>query len=105
MQETGPYKNLSDAEKQEVVAHFAFSMMVGNIDVVQLRKANERIYQIDFADTFNTSSMMLSMAYGMNQTALVKKFLTGFRNSFADDVAMLHFDLDYLARNLDMDVS
>ena len=103
LETTGAYREINEQEKDDVIAHFAFSMMVDNIDIFQLRKYNGRIVQIDFADTFCMNSMLLKMAYGLGMQDNVDNLLRNYRESYARSVSSLNFDLSILARDLDTD--
>ena len=101
--ETFGYKELSEQEKREAVAQIYFSVMIGNLDFAQLRRCNGRIVQIDFAESFNMSGMLLEMAFKMNQPAMIEQFLNNSRDGFIKNAAFLDFDLSFLAEDLDMD--
>lgn len=97
------YKELSDQEKEEAIAQIYFSTMIDNVDFAQLRRCNGTIVQIDFAETFAMTSMLLKMAYKMKQAPMIAELLNGCRKSFAEHVRMLNFELSFMAKDFDMD--
>ncbi len=99
------YKDLTGQEKIEIIEHYAFSQMIGNIDIAQLRRYNGHIAQVDLAEAFSMSSMLLKMAYSLEETDMAKMLLKSSREGFAESVSRLSFDFSILAIDLEMDPS
>ena len=97
------YKDLSEQEKREVIEQHAFSEMIGNIDIAQLRRYNGRIAQVDLAEAFSMSSMLLKMAYGLGQIDMANNLLRSSREGFAEWVSWLKLDFSVLAKDLEME--
>ena len=96
-------KELTDREKRDILAQFAFAIMLNNSDIVQLYKSIGRVVQVDFGDSFNMGGLFLEAALRSGEKEIAQDILDRCRSSFAMSVGCIDFEIPELSRPLGME--